>query len=79
MYEYPKDLVDLIAEHESEGAEVFVTQNTDGTVFIIKPASLEKWYVLLEWYEGSQKFAHVNLAGKSVERMMKLFIEDGVK
>lgn len=31
-YKYPKELVDFLTEQESEGSEIFTTQNNDSTV-----------------------------------------------
>lgn len=78
MYEYPNDLIEYLTEQESEGAEIFTTQCVDGTMWIIKPESLDRWYVLVTWYEGDNKFNMVNLCGKSVDRLKLLFVEDGV-
>jgi len=78
MYEYPHELTEYLTEQESEGSEIFTTQSEDGTIWIIKPNGLEKWYILIAWNAGSRTFNLVNLSGKSVSRMKAIFIEDRV-
>lgn len=79
MYKYPKALVDYLTERESEGSEIFTTQCEDGTMWIIKTNGLENWYILISWYEGDRDYNMVNLCGKSVSRLRRVFDEDGVK
>jgi hypothetical protein len=75
MYEYPKDLIDYLTEQESEGNEIFTTTNEDGTVWFIIPNGLKKWIVMVERYEGQNKFSTVNICAKAFDRLHKIMHE----
>ena len=49
-YKYPQTLVDFLTEQEGEGSEIFTTQNSDSTVWIITYPSLKDYVSLVEWY-----------------------------
>lgn len=73
MYKYPQDLIDYLTEQEADGRDIFITQNEDGTVFMI-PHS-EEWVIFITWYDGEDKFNMVNICGKSFNRLKKLMGE----
>ena len=75
MHKYPQDLVDYLTEQESEGNEIFITQNDDSTIFIVVQKDLKDWYSIIEWYEGEDKYNHVNICGKAVSRFRKVLKE----
>ena len=75
MYEYPKKLVDHLTDCESEGAEILITHGEDSTVFLVKYKGLEKWFSIIEWYEGQDGFTLVNVNGKAFHRVHKMIHE----
>ena len=74
-YKYPKELVDFLTEQEGEGAEIFTTQNSDSTIWIITYPSLKDYVSLLECYQGEDMYTHVNLMDKALNRF-KIVIKE---
>lgn len=74
-YKYPKELVDFLTEQEAEGSEIFTTQNSDSTIWIITYPSLKDYVSLLEWYQGEDTYAHVNLMDKALKRFRMVIKE----
>lgn len=75
MYKYPENLINFLTEQESEGSEIFTTSTEDSTMFIIKPENLDKWVVLIEWFEGSEEYSTVNIYGKAFDRLKRVMKE----
>lgn len=69
MYKYPEALIDYITQQESEGSEIITTHILDGTMWIITPQGLDKWIVLLTWYDGEESFTLTNISGKALDRV----------
>ena len=74
-YKYPQTLVDFLTEQEGEGAEIFTTQNSDSTIWIITYPSLKDYVSLLEWYQEEDTYTHVNLMDKALKRF-KMVIKE---
>ena len=74
-YKYPQELVDFLTEQEGEGSEIFTTQNSDSTVWIIIYPSLKDYVSIIEWYQGEDTYNHVNLMGKALKRF-KLVVKE---
>lgn len=73
---YPEKLLDVIFEHIEDGSEVTTSQNEDTTLFIIRPASLDQWVVLVEWYDWSEDFSVTNVCAKAWDRLYKIMTEE---
>lgn len=76
MYEYPQGLIDYLTEQESEGAEIFTTQSEDAACWIVKPANLPDWYVVISWYVDDSEYSMINITGKALKRLKLCFAED---
>ena len=74
-YKYPQTLVDFLTEQEGEGSEIFTTQNSDSTIWIITYPSLKDYVSLLEWYQEEDTYTHVNLMDKALKRF-KMVIKE---
>ena len=74
-YKYPKELVDFLTEQEGEGSEIFTTQNSDSTVWIITYPSLKDYVSIVEWYQEEDTYTHVNLMDKALKRF-KMVIKE---
>ena len=74
-YKYPQTLVDFLTEQEGEGSEIFTTQNSDSTVWIITYPSLKDYVSILEWYQEEDTYTHVNLMDKALKRFKMLIKE----
>ena len=77
MKQYPEKLIEYLEECVSEDYDIFTTSAEDATCWIIKP-NLDKWYVVITWYEGEEDYSLINLTGKALDRMIKFFKEDGL-
>ncbi len=67
-YKYPQTLVDFLTEQEGEGSEIFTTQNSDSTIWIITYPSLKDYVSIVEWYQEEDTYTHVNLMDKALKR-----------
>lgn len=67
-YKYPQTLVDFLTEQEGEGSEIFTTQNSDSTIWIITYPSLKDYVSIIEWYQEEDTYTHVNLMDKALKR-----------
>lgn len=75
-YKYPQTLVDFLTEQEGEGSEIFTTQNSDSTIWIITYPSLKDYVSIIEWYqEEEDTYIHVNLMDKALKRF-KMVIKE---
>ena len=74
-YKYPQTLVDLLTEQEGEGSEIFTTQNSDSTIWIITYPSLKDYVSIVEWYQEEDTYTHVNLMDKALKRF-KMVIKE---
>ena len=74
-YKYPQELVDFLTEQEGEGSEIFTTQNSDSTVWIIIYPSLKDYVSIIEWYQGEDTYNCVNLMDKALKRF-KLVVKE---
>lgn len=74
-YKYPQELVDFLTEQEGEGSEIFTTQNSDSTVWIIIYPSLKDYVSIIEWYQEEDTYTHVNLMDKALKRF-KMVIKE---
>lgn len=74
-YKYPKELVDFLTEQEGEGSEIFTTQNSDSTIWIITYPSLKEYVSIVEWYQEEDTYTHVNLMDKALKRF-KLVVKE---
>ncbi len=75
-YKYPQTLVDFLTEQEGEGSEIFTTQNSDSTIWIITYPSLKDYVSIVEWYqEEGDTYTHVNLMDKALKRF-KMVIKE---
>jgi hypothetical protein len=74
-YKYPKELVDFLTEQEGEGSEIFTTQNSDSTIWIITYPSLKDYVSIIEWYQQEDTYTHVNLMDKALKRF-KMVIKE---
>ena len=74
-YKYPKELVDFLTEQEGEGSEIFTTQNSDSTIWIITYPSLREYISIVEWYQEEDTYTHVNLMDKALKRF-KMVIKE---
>ena len=66
-YKYPQTLVDFLTEQEGEGSEIFTTQNSDSTIWIITYPSLKDYVSIVEWYQEENTYTHVNLMDKALK------------
>lgn len=74
-YKYPQELVDFLTEQEAEGSEIFTTQNSDSTIWIITYPSLKDYVSIIEWYQEEDTYTHVNLMNKALKRF-KLVVKE---
>ena len=74
-YKYPQTLVDFLTEQEGEGSEIFTTQNSDSTIWIITYPSLKDYVSIVEWYQEEDTYTHVNLMDKALKRF-KMVIKE---
>ncbi len=74
-YKYPQTLVDFLTEQEGEGSEIFTTQNSDSTIWIITYPSLKDYVSIVEWYQEEDMYTHVNLMDKALKRF-KMVIKE---
>ena len=74
-YKYPQTLVDFLTEQEGEGSEIFTTQNSDSTIWIITYPSLKDYVSIVEWYQEENTYTHVNLMDKALKRF-KMVIKE---
>lgn len=74
-YKYPQTLVDFLTEQEGEGAEIFTTQNSDSTIWIITYPSLREYISIVEWYQEEDTYNQVNLMDKALKRF-KMVIKE---
>lgn len=74
-YKYPQELVDFLTEQEAEGSEIFTTQNSDSTIWIITYPSLKDYVSIIEWYQEEDTYTHVNLMDKALKRF-KMVIKE---
>lgn len=74
----PEALQSFLNDNLDEGADISCTSAGDAIMWIIQPEVLSQFYVLVTWYEGSDEFSYINLTGKAVGKLSRLFLEDGV-
>lgn len=61
----PKKVIDYLTDQITEGSTIIPTSCGDGLMWIIKPAELTDFIVLVQWYEGQDDFSLVNLCDKA--------------
>jgi len=73
---YPEKLLDLIFDHIAEGDEVTISSGETTVLFLIKPRTLSKWLIVVEWYEGTDTFHLINVTGSAWDRMYTIMTEE---
>jgi hypothetical protein len=72
---YPTKLTVYLYEQDLEGCEIFTSQITDGTLWMIVPKCPGNWVTLITWYDGEKGFNMINLNEKGLDRLIKVLAE----
>ena len=74
---FPEKLQQYLNEQIIEGSDIHIVNENlcDGYNWVIIPKNLANWVVLVQWYEGSDTFALINLQGRTLQYVKDLQVK----
>ncbi len=76
-YKLPEKLQNYINEQMFENSTIHMVNDKESDAFtwIIIPAVLKNWIILVQWYPGEDSFNIVNLQGATIDYLKQLNVK----